>query len=92
MTELAGQSVHRSTDAPAAVSWATIHTAQPDLHEAARFCLCHDDRADRAVALLRPLWVTVHSGAADPVAALGADVLARWPRPRTPRTAPPRRP
>jgi len=79
MADLTGPSLRYGNGAPAREPWATIHAAQPDLHEAARFCLRHDDRADRAVALLRPLWVTVHSGGAEPVAALGAAVLARWP-------------
>jgi predicted ATPase len=79
MIELARESMRYGTGTPAPDPWATIHAAQADLHEAARHCVRHDERADRAVALLRPLWVTAHSGSAERVTALGDSVLARWP-------------
>jgi predicted ATPase len=60
-------------------SWSTAHAAEADLRAAVRRCLERDTGPDRAVALLRPFATTVHSGSADPIAALGEAVISRWP-------------
>jgi predicted ATPase len=79
MVELARGASRAVGGSSAPDPWATVHAAQADLHEALRQCLQHDEQPARAAALLRPLWMTVHSGPADTVAELGAALLARWP-------------
>ncbi|MEX2196763.1 MAG: AAA family ATPase [Thermoleophilaceae bacterium] len=45
---------------------------------ALRWCLANDGAPDRALRLLRPLWVVVHSVAAAEVTELAEQALARW--------------
>jgi predicted ATPase len=80
MIRLARDGARDVEDTSSLEVWSTVHAAQPDLHGAGWHCVRHDERPDRAVATLRPQWITVHSGGAEPVAALGTAVLARWPR------------
>lgn len=69
--------VFRAMEGDEPRSWRALHTVQADLRAAARMCLNRDDGPERALVLLRPLALTVHSAPALPIAELAEAALAR---------------
>jgi predicted ATPase len=70
--------------APGAHSWNVAAATQTDVIEALRWCRQHDPEPTRAVRLVRQLAPVVYNARSAPVAALGEQLLARWPDPHTP--------
>ncbi|MFC5993555.1 ATP-binding protein [Pseudonocardia hispaniensis] len=63
----------------------TAEALRPDVHDALRYVLDHDERPERAFGLYGVLWHSdVPHGRARMVAELGERLLARWPDPHEP--------
>ncbi len=76
-------SVQRTVAGTAAVWRPTVVrdlvAAFDDIAEAVRWCIAHDEPANRAYRLCSVLWAVVHQGHADDIVELARRTLERWP-------------